>query len=356
MYIGIAIITFIISLTMGAFLIPWLVKLCLSMGWVDAPNHRKVHREPVPRLGGLAFLPCTAFSFIITSLIENHLNDNDVVLRFSTVCMVVGAMTIYIVGLFDDVQELKANTKFIIQTCAALIFPFCNLYITNLHGFLGIYELPYLVSYPLTVFIILLITNSMNLIDGIDGLASGLSILILATYAFLFYRAGHLTFTLIAMSTLGSVSSFFCYNVWGTLGRNKTFMGDSGSLFLGYIISYLSIKYQMVDSYADSYDGNMLLTAFTLVIIPTFDVIRVAISRKLRGIDMFTPDKTHIHHRFMAAGMTMHQALVAILLFFCFFCGLNYCLYGMELNLAFIVLCDVIFYSAVLELTSLLKK
>lgn len=350
------ILAFLISLVLGASLTPWLVKWCILKDWTDQPNHRKVHAQPVPRLGGLMFLPCMAISFIISNLINNLTQGEDFTIHFSTLCMGIGALSIYLVGLVDDVNELKANTKFVVQLAAALIFPLCNLLISDLHGFLGIRELPFFISYPFTVFVILLITNAMNLIDGIDGLASGLSILIIGSFAYLFADMGAYNFTIIALSTLGALIAFFCYNVWGKVGGNKIFMGDSGSLFLGYIISYLAIKYQMTDDRVFVYNESSLLTSFTLVIIPTFDVIRVAITRKLNGLDMFTADKRHIHHRFMAMGLSMRQTLVSILTMFALLCGLNYCLWGMAIPMGYIVLCDVLFYSLSIGLTSLVKK
>lgn len=349
------IIAVLTSFVLGVIITPRLVRLCIRKNWTDIPNHRKVHNRPIPRLGGLIFLPCAALSFAIPMLVFNFLTQGDITIHFSTICMVLGASAIYLVGLVDDIQELRANTKFVIQFVAALIFPLCNLLINDLHGFLGIHEMPYFVSYPLTVFVILLITNSINLIDGIDGLASGLSIFILSSFIYLFYQKGQFNFALIAAATLGTVISFFCYNVWGHVGRNKIFMGDSGSLFLGYVISYLCIKYQMDDHYI-FYDEGALLTSFTLVIIPTFDVIRVALTRRLHGIDIFTPDKTHIHHHFMAMGLDMHQTLISILLLFMGLCGFNYLLFEMEIPVECIVLGDVIFYSLTIFFTFLLKK
>lgn len=355
MEINLLIITLLFSFVLSVFVTPWLVRLCLRMDWTDIPNYRKIHTKPIPRLGGLVFLPCAAISFSISWLVFNFWMKDDTTIQFSTICMVVGAFTIYMVGLVDDIHELRANTKFLIQLAAALIFPLCNLLISDLHGFLGIHEMPFILSYPLTVFIILLITNSMNLIDGIDGLASGLSILILSIFMYLFMVKGELSFALIASATLGSVIGFFCYNVWGRVGKNKIFMGDSGSLFLGYVISYLCIKYQMDDRYI-FFDEGALLTSFTLVIIPSFDVIRVAISRRLRGIDMFTPDKTHIHHLFLAMGLNMHQTLISILCLFLAFCGLNYLLFQMEISLEWIILSDIASYSLTIFITKLLKK
>lgn len=349
-------ITFLISLLLGALVTPWLIKLCIKMDWTDQPNHRKVHTLPIPRLGGLVFLPCTAISFILVTLVMNYRNNVDTTIQFSTMCMVVGAMAIYLVGLIDDVQELKASTKFFIQLAAALIFPLCNLLINDLHGFLWLHELPFYISYPFTVYVILLITNAMNLIDGIDGLASGLSILILAAFTYLFAQGGVNNFVYISAATLGCVLAFFCFNMFGKVGKKKIFMGDSGSLFLGYIISYLAIKYQMIGSMQTmTMDGSTLLASYTLVIIPTFDVIRVAATRKFNHLGVFTPDKTHIHHRLMAMGLTMRQTLWAILTLFCVMCALNYLLYQMSIPLTFIVLCDILLYSSIIWFSGMVK-
>lgn len=352
----IILLSLFLSLVLGVLITPWLVRFCILKDWTDRPNHRKVHTVPIPRLGGLMFLPCTAISYLVSMLVLNVMQGTETAIHFSSICMGIGALTIYLVGLVDDIHELKANTKFLIQLAAALIFPLCTLTINDLHGFLGIHELPFAISYPLTVFVILLITNAMNLIDGIDGLASGLSIFILASFAYLYFDMEAYNFAIMATSVLGAVIAFFCYNVWGKVGKNKIFMGDSGSLFLGYTISYLAIKFQMTDGNMFMYNESALLTSYTLVIIPTFDVIRVALTRKLHGIDMFTPDKSHIHHRFMAMGLDMHQTLIAILIIFALFCGLNYCLWGMGIAMGYIVLCDVIFYSFLIGLTGLLKK
>ena len=106
----------------------------------------------------------------------------------STIMMVIGALLIYSIGILDDLKGMKASHKFVIQTMAALLFPLCNLMISNLHGLFGIHEMPLWFSYPLTVFVILLIVNAMNLIDGIDGLAASLAFLILSAFAYLYFQ------------------------------------------------------------------------------------------------------------------------------------------------------------------------
>ena len=274
----------------------------------------------------------------------------------SNVMMVIGAILIYLIGIFDDLKGLKAFHKFIIQTIAALVFPLCNLMISNLHGLFGIHEIPLWIGYPLTVFIILLIVNAMNLIDGIDGLASGLAFLILGSFAYLYYNLGAYLFCLISTSLAGATLAFFFFNFYGKVGRLKTFMGDSGSLFLGYVIAYLAIKYQMSNEpIGFPYREESLLISFTLVFLPCIDVIRVAILRKLHGRSMFEADKTHIHHRIMQMGLDMHQTLAVIITLFVSISLINYGLYVGGLQTEYIIGVDLTIYTLFIWIVTLLK-
>lgn len=321
-----------------------IVNVCKKYGLVDTPNWRKIHRVAVPRLGGLVFVPSVIVSMSVGMACMDYLQVLSYEAGISTFLMIMGTVLVYTIGIMDDVQELRATTKLLIQTVASLIFPFCNLMICNLHGFCGIYEMPLWVSYAFTVFVILLIVNAMNLIDGIDGLSSGLSIIMLSVLAVLYGMAGKLLFTLLCVSLIATILVFFCFNVFGKTGGKKIFMGDAGSLTLGYVIAYLVIKYQMPRN-VEGDDSLKLLLSYSLVIIPTFDVIRVAISRKLAGKSMFSPDKSHIHHRIMSAGLSAHQTLVVLLGACVLFTVANVVMYQLGAGLTLIVLIDVLAFS-----------
>jgi UDP-N-acetylmuramyl pentapeptide phosphotransferase/UDP-N-acetylglucosamine-1-phosphate transferase len=339
------IIAFAISLVFSLVCTPLVVRLCNTYGLFDMPNARKVHKYSIPRLGGTLFMPSLGLSVIITLLIMYQGIHKDFQIGMSNVMMVVGAIMIYIIGVFDDLKGMKATHKFIIQTIAALIFPLCNLMISNLHGLFGIYEIPIWIGYPLTVFIILLIVNAINLIDGIDGLASGLACLILGSFAYLYYELNAYLFCLISISLAGATLAFFFFNMYGKVGRLKTFMGDSGSLFLGYVIAYLAIKYQMSNGHdVFIYREESLLISFTLVFIPCIDVIRVALWRKFNGKAMFEPDKTHIHHRIMQMGLDMHQTLAVIITLFVSIALINYGLYVGGMQTTYIYGIDIAIY------------
>ena len=351
------IIAFAISLVFSLICTPIVVKMCNTHGIYDLPNERKVHKYSIPRLGGTLFMPSLALGVIVTLLIMYQGINQELEIGISNVMMVIGAILIYLIGIFDDLKGLKAFQKFIIQTIAALVFPLCNLMISNLHGLFGIHEIPLWIGYPLTVFIILLIVNAMNLIDGIDGLASGLAFLILGSFAYLYYNLGAYLFCLISTSLAGATLAFFFFNFYGKVGRLKTFMGDSGSLFLGYVIAYLAIKYQMSNGYSVFvYREGSMLTSFSLLFIPCIDVIRVAIERKIHRKDIFEADRTHIHHRIMQIGLDMHQTLFVIITLFIAICLINYGLYVGGLQSTYIYGIDIAIYLIFIWVVNNLKS
>lgn len=340
------IIAFAISLVFSLIGTPFIVKLCNTYGLFDLPNARKVHKYSIPRLGGSLFMPSLGLGVVVTLLIMYQGVSQKLEIGVSNVMMVIGAIMIYTIGIYDDLKGMKASHKFIIQTIAALLFPLCNLMISNLHGLFGIHEIPIWIGYPLTVFLILLIVNAINLIDGIDGLASGLAFLILSSYAYLYHELHAHLFSIISTSLAGAILGFFFFNMYGKVGRLKTFMGDSGSLFLGYVIAYLAIKYQMTqEPLGFPYREESLLISFSLIFLPCIDVIRVALWRKFNGKAMFEADKTHIHHCIMQMGLDMHQTLAVIITFFIAICLINYGLYVGGLETTYIVGIDIVIYS-----------
>ena len=337
-------IPFAICVLIALAIIPYIVQMCYKHELYDIPNGRKIHKIAIPRLGGIIFMPVTAIGMMTSLMLMNKGHNGEVEFYLSSFLMIVGAMLIYIIGLIDDLRGLKASHKFIIQTIAAIIFPVCNLMINNLHGLFGIYELPIWISYPLTVFTILLIVNAMNLIDGIDGLSSSISILMLLVFAILFHQLDAPLFVSLSISLAGTLIGFFYYNYYGRIGKNKIFMGDTGSLFIGFVIAYLAIKYQM-RGWSNITNGDAsLLTSITLVFIPCIDVIRVALTRLLKGKKMFAPDQTHIHHIIMQMGLNMHHALYTILIIYIVIGILNWGLYVSNVNINWIFLTDLFIY------------
>lgn len=325
--------------------LPLIIKFCRYFDFFDVPNERKVHRKPIPRLGGLIFLPAAVVGLFVSSRIQVLMGGGEYVFGVSTIAMTLGALVIYVIGFIDDRKGMKATHKFIIQTMAALILPLCNLVITDLNGIFGLHQIPFWIGYVLTVVVILTIVNAINLIDGIDGLSSGLCILILLAYTVLFHENPAIASLDAAIA--GSLVVFWCFNVFGNVGGYKIFMGDAGSLFLGYVCAYMSIKSMMRPIAPVDCGSEQMLISITLLLIPVLDVIRVAIQRWLTGHGIFEPDKTHIHHIMMNAGLSMHAALACILSLFLLICVINYALWQCHFLLPLIVLTDIAIYALI---------
>lgn len=325
--------------------LPLIIKACRYFEYFDLPDARKVHHKPVPRLGGLIFLPAAVVGLFLASWTQVLMGGEGFVFGVSTVAMTFGGLIIYLIGLIDDRYGMKAVHKFIIQAVAAFILPLCNLVIRDLNGLFGLHQIPFWVGYVLTVIAILTIVNAINLIDGIDGLSSGLCILILLAYTVLL--RGNPAIAALDIAIVGSLIVFWCFNVFGKVGGLKIFMGDAGSLFLGYVCAYMSIKSLMRPIAPVDCGEEQMLISITLLFIPVIDVIRVALQRRFTGHGIFEPDKTHIHHILMNAGLSMHTALVCILSLFLLICGINYALWQCNYHMPVIVLTDVAIYALI---------
>lgn len=347
----VAFITAIIVTVVG---LPFIIKVCRRFNYFDLPDERKVHRKPVPRLGGLIFMPAAVVGLFVASWVNDLLGGKEYVFGVSTIAMTLGGLSIYLIGFIDDRIGMKASHKFIIQTVAAFILPFCNLVITDLNGIFGFHKIPFIVGYLLTVLAILTIVNAINLIDGIDGLSSGLCILILAAYT-MFMKEAHAICSLNA-AIVGSLIVFWCFNVFGKVGGHKIFMGDAGSLFLGYVCAYMSIKIMMPPIAPENCGEKQMLISITLLLIPVLDVIRVALQRRFTGRGIFVPDKTHIHHILMNAGLSMHTTLACILSLFILICIINYALWQCDFPMPVIVVMDVSIYTLVWGVLMLANK
>ena len=337
-------ISFIASALTSMLLMPWILSLCKRNGYFDRPNDRKVHKNNTPRLGGVVFVPSSIVGIAVTLAIIFNFNGEGEPLKSSTLLIGFGIFAIYVTGLLDDLFGLSAYLKFFFQFIAALCFPLVGLTLNNLYGFCGTYEIPEIVSYPLTVFLVMLVVNSINLIDGIDGLASSLSLISFVVFTWAFWEWGMHIFCLFTAAMSGSLLVFLWYNLFGDNAKGtKIFMGDSGSLMLGYALSYLALKL-CSNNEVKAPEEYSLLLSYTLLLIPTFDLIRVACSRILRGEHPFHADKTHLHHKLMRTGHYMRMALLTILSADVIFALLNAGLYFLGVNITWIVLADVIFF------------
>lgn len=292
------------------------------------PDIRKIHHTPVPRLGGFSFYPILVFTIAFSTSI-GYLCGNialgtelkGTLLQFFF--LAAGGTLLYLVGLYDDLIGVRYYKKFIVQIICASFFPLAGLWINTFSGLFGIYEISPYIGMPFTVLLVVFITNAINLIDGIDGLASGLSSIALFVMALLCIHYQHYVYAILALTMLSSLAVFFIYNVYGRAENlHKIFMGDSGSLTIGYVISFLAIHLCMTTENYES-RGNLMLV-FSTLLIPCFDVLRVMYDRIVTHNNPFKPDKNHIHHKLMRTGMSVHWVMVTLLLISVFFISTNY--------------------------------
>lgn len=325
------------------------MRFCNERGIFDQPNARKVHKCGVPRLGGICFLPSMLVAFVGAILLLSHSSPNGVVIVNVWSCMFfVSLLIIYLTGVIDDLIGINAVAKFIMQIVAAAVLPFCGLYINNLYGFLGIGVVPGFIGIPLTIFIIVFITNAMNLIDGIDGLCGSISLLALAGFMFCFAADGIISYALLIAALMGTIVAFLYFNIFGDAAKkNKIFMGDAGSLTLGFILGFLMVKYSMYNQQAIFHSTtDHMMIATTLLLVPCFDVVRVIISRVTHHRGIFTADKNHLHHKLLRAGLSQHGALIAIVLLSLFYLVLNTLLSYMDVYFTFVIIIDIVLWAA----------
>ena len=308
---------FILATMLGLFIIPRILVISHRKRLFDIPDVRKVHCRPISRLGGVTFFPVIVLVMCSISLFELHygyaigLGRN---LLNEMLCLLVGLMLLYIVGVCDDLIGVRYNRKFLVQILAAAFLPLSGLYIHNFYGLFGLYEIPALLGVSFTMLLTVFVINAINLIDGIDGLASGLCMVALSIFGVTLAINGWWVYTMLAFVCVGVLIPFFLYNVFGNAERgHKIFMGDTGSLTLGFIVSLLAVKYIVSMGQTESVaDGWPLVIAFSVLLVPCLDVFRVVLSRLKRRVHPFKPDRSHFHHKILNMGFTPRKALVFI--------------------------------------------
>ena len=349
---------FLVSLICGLVFTPLILDFCKRKRLYDIPNERKIHKNATPRLGGISFFPSMLTAFFIVLLFTPVVEQDTLPVNIWSAVFLMGLLLIYGIGIIDDLVGLKATTKFVVQIATASLLPFVGLYVNNLYGLFGIHEIPYWLGVPLTVFIIVFIDNAINLIDGIDGLAAGLSLLALAGFLvyFRYYGVYIYTYTIIIAGMMGALVAFAYFNLLGKAERNnKIFMGDSGSLSLGFTLGFLAVKCAMDNTNIWPTRPEAIIVPLSLLFVPTADVVRVTLYRLHHRKPVFGADKNHIHHKLMQTGLNQHQALIVILSLSASYIAMNGLLYTI-VPTTVIVIIDIALYCIVNTLINLKKK
>ena len=342
---------FLFAVSLGMVIIPRILVISHKKRLYDVPDARKVHTMPVPRLGGLSFFPVILMSMFLVIGFRLYFWDMDTSslsfnMLYEYLFLFVGMTLLYLVGVCDDLVGVGYRYKFAVQIAAALLLVLSGNWFDSFGGLFGIYSVPAWMGMPFTVFIVVYITNAINLIDGIDGLASGLCCIALSVLSVIFFLRGQYVYALLAICTLGILMPFWCYNVFGNANRgHKLFMGDAGSLTLGYVISFLIIHMSVTNEVSPTLSNPYMVIAFSTVLVPLLDMIRVVLHRLREHKNPFLPDKNHFHHKLLRTGMRVRMVMVTILGIAVSFIGLNAWL-AWQMNITFLLGINLILWSS----------
>ncbi|MBQ5814616.1 MAG: undecaprenyl/decaprenyl-phosphate alpha-N-acetylglucosaminyl 1-phosphate transferase [Flavobacteriales bacterium] len=344
------IMAFFIAAILSWGLIPRILFIAFEKKLFDIPDARKIHTGIVPRLGGVTFYPVFVLVFMMAfaGICFWHSNVKEIISTdvIAECAMLICGMTIiFLIGIGDDLVGVSNKKKFLGQIAAAMFIPLSGFWINNWYGLFGVNELPVWVGMPFTVFVTVLITNAINLIDGLDGLASGLCAIAFVGVGGVFFLDGVWLYALICAIMLGNVLVFFVYNVFGsTLRRTKIFMGDTGSLMLGYVLSFILIRYVFCEHTIQAGDEGKFMIALSLIFVPIFDVLRVMIVRVRKGVSPFLPDKNHLHHKFLAVRFTKTQTLCSILFIDLLHIGVTILLLVLDVDVNIVFVANVLMW------------
>lgn len=350
--IMLSVIAFTVACVSSLWIHPKILKVAKVKDITDNPDKRKLQREPIPVLGGSVVF----FGIVMGVGLTSPCYDcKDAMFIFAMMVLMLYT------GVIDDIYGLTPKMRFVIEILAALAIIFIDDFaINSFHGLWNIYQIPTWIGIPLTVLTVVGIVNSINLIDGVDGLSSGYCILACTIFGVFFALAGDTMMTVLATASIGALLPFFIHNVFGH--SSKMFIGDSGTLMLGVILSMFVLKILDADYSYPCLKGNFGLIPFNLsvLVIPVFDTLRVMSVRILHGTSPFNPDKTHLHHALIGLGFTHFVTTLSIL-------GLNLLIvagwyllyilgYSASIQMVFVIITALLFtcgvYLAATKITS----
>ncbi len=295
-----------VGLIISAFSIPVIIRVADEKHLMDEPDgNRKIHTARTPTLGGISIFAGTIFAY---STFSDYLRATDI--KF----MIPGLILLFFAGVKDDILTLSAWKKLLVQmVCSFLIVTLGDLRLTSLWGMFGFGEIPVYVGIAITFVLMVGLINAFNLIDGVNGLAGSLGLVASVTFGAWFYLVGEPTYAILSFALAGSLMGFLYYN----FHSGRIFMGDTGSMVVGFIIAILTIRFvefnrQIVNSDSSLFIKAAPAFAIGTVLIPLFDMVRLFFQRILANQSPFTADRRHIHHILLDLGMR-HKAVTGFL-------------------------------------------
>ncbi len=290
------IIPFLAAFVLTFIQMPFTIKLAKKKGFLDVPkDERRVHKKPIPVGGGIAMV------ISVTLLMLYYLPINK-----SLIMTLIASLVIALSGLYDDKKDLSPKLKFLFQILAGVLLVLGGMkieFLTNpfdSHDALFILNM---LSIPVTIFWVCGITNTINLIDGLDGLASGVSMICAISMFFITYKMGRYDVSMVCALVAGACLGFLPFN----FNPAKIFMGDTGALYLGFMLSYISIS-----GFLKQAAILMIFVPVLILGVPVFDTAFAMVRRKLSGKSMVEADKGHLHHRLLKMGLNQRQTVVIL--------------------------------------------
>jgi len=299
---AILLLTVLSALLLSIIIIPVVIRVAALKHLMDEPNERSSHKSRTPTLGGVSIFAATVIAYLFWSAC-----CGTSILNFVMVSMII----LFFVGLKDDIIILSPFKKMLTQIIAGLIIIIgANIRIDNLYGLFGVYEMNYAFSVFMTLWIYITILNAINLIDGIDGLAGGIGIIATLFFGAWFFLAERYEFAILAAALIGSLLGFLRFNF---SEKRKIFMGDTGSLLVGFVLATLTIKFIQMNVFPiPGKEYLHVINAPTIAIaalsIPLFDTLRVFVIRVLNGKSPFYADKNHLHHLLLERNLSHMQS------------------------------------------------
>jgi len=320
------ILTYVMAFVLTLIFIPPVIFMVKRFKLFDRPNARKEHSVPTPTFGGISIFTGMMVSLLFWFKFYNH---PSIITFFLSMILLFG------VGIMDDLKDLAARYKLVIEAGVATLLAVSGIRITSFGGLFGINELHIIAQYIITVVAIVGITNAFNLIDGIDGLAGGLGFMSLVTLGIFLTISKDLNYAMIAFALAGALLGFLYFN----FNPARIFMGDTGSLMLGFIIAVLCVQLMKVNAiHPTPVVPNIYVFTLGIVMIPVFDTLRVFGTRIWKGRSPFSADKTHIHHLITNKGFTHGFAARLICVFHGFILILVYWMKDWKPELQVVVL------------------
>lgn len=290
------IIPFLAAFILTFFQMPFTIKIAKKKGFLDVPkDERRVHKKPIPVGGGIAMVISVSILMVYFLPINKNL-----------IMALIASLIIAISGLYDDKEGLSPKLKFLFQILAAVILIIGGMkieFFTNPFDSHDALLILNILSIPVTIFWVCGITNTINLIDGLDGLASGVSMICAISMFFITYKMGRYDVSLVCALVAGACLGFLPFN----FNPAKIFMGDTGALYLGFMLSYISIS-----GFLKQAAILMIFVPVLILGVPVFDTAFAMVRRKLSGKSMVEADKGHLHHRLLKMGLNQRQTVVIL--------------------------------------------